>query len=83
MKISVKIPKGKSEQDVVNLQELITLRQINVINIKVTFRMIHIDMGDYADYTSVESYIADCRGVTSAIYQFILGDEDADILDNV
>jgi hypothetical protein len=78
MKISVKIPKGKSEQDVVNLQELITLRQINVINIKVTFRMIHIDMGDYADYTSLESYVADCQGVTSAICQFILGDEDSE-----
>lgn len=83
MQLSVKIPKGRTEIDVDDLQRLIEVRQINPVSIKVTKRMIHIDMGDYADYTSVESYIADCRGVTSAIYQFILGDEDADILDNV
>lgn len=76
MKISVKIPKGKTEQDVENLQELIAIRQINPVNVKVTFRMIHIDMGDYADYVSVESYVADCQGVTSAICQFILGDNE-------
>ena len=76
MKISVKIPKGKTEQDVANLQELIAIRQINPVNVKVTFRMIHIDMGDYADYVSVESYVADCQGVTSAICQFILGDDE-------
>ncbi len=78
MKISVKIPKGKSEQDVFDLQELIAMRQINPVKIQVTFRMIHIDMGDYADYTSLESYVADCQGVTSAICQFILGDEDSE-----
>ena len=78
MKISVKIPKGKSEHDVANLQELIAMRQINPANVKVTFRMIHIDMGDYADYVSVESYVADCQGVTSAICQFILGDDDSE-----
>ena len=83
MQLSVKIPKGKTETDVEELQRLIAVRQINPVSVKVTKRMIHIGMGDYADYTSVESYIADCRGVTSAIYQFILGDEDADIIDNV
>lgn len=82
MQISVKIPKSKTEYDVENLQKLIEVRQINPVSIKVTKRMIHIDMGDYGDYTSVESYIADCRGVTSAIYQFILGDDDADLIDN-
>lgn len=78
MQISVKIPKGKTEIDVDELQRLIEVRQIKPSSTKVTKRMIHIDMGDYGDYTSVESYIADCRGVTSAIYQFILSSSDAE-----
>ena len=76
MKISVKIPKDKTENDVYSLQRLIEVRQIKPASIKVTSRMIHIDMGDYADYVSVESYVADCQGVTSAICQFILGDDE-------
>lgn len=75
MKLSFKIPKGVSEDDVFKFRQSMESLEIERLEIKDTSRMIHIDIGEHDTYFNHESYTAALRDTTHIISQFIAPEE--------
>lgn len=78
MQISLKIPHGKTEVDAEEINTTMRLQQIRPKSVKITKRMIHIDMGSCDEYQDAERYVADCRDAFSAVSMFLLRGTEED-----
>ncbi len=78
MKLSFKIPKGVSEDDLWAVSHELHQLQLQPMKVEITKRMIHIDIGNSSDYFSTGLYVEVCQEVFNIVTQFIINNSNGE-----